>query len=108
MRCGGLEGFLKVCRCCGLYVGGPLVSCNCLTIDETAHVGTLVLTAPVRATDPTIGQVIGFHPPTAPAQEYTLRIVSIDSGAIYTRHNIDGAPDRWLLTGADIIERRAQ
>ena len=72
--------------------------CDGLSINGTAHVGTLVLTAPVRATSPTIGQVIGFHPPTTPAQKYTLRIVSIDdcSQAPTSRKDAHNSPRPWL------------
>lgn len=74
------------------------------SMGTAAPVGTLVLTVPAHVSVLQVGDVIAFHPPTAPAETYTHRIVAIgSSGLISTRGDINGAPDPWRLTHKDVI-----
>jgi signal peptidase I len=81
----------------GFFVATP-------SMGTAAPVGTLVLTSPAHVSDLHDGDVIAFHPPTAPAETYTHRIVAIGpSGLISTRGDINGAPDPWRLAQKDVI-----
>jgi signal peptidase I len=74
------------------------------SMGTVAPVGTLVLDTPVQASRLHVGDVITFHPPTAPAETYTHRIIRIAaSGAISTRGDINGATDPWTLGQADLV-----
>jgi signal peptidase I len=74
------------------------------SMGTVAPVGTLVLDTPVRAAQLHVGDIITFHPPTAPGETYTHRIVAIAaSGAISTRGDINGATDPGTLTQANLI-----
>ncbi|MCU1529214.1 MAG: hypothetical protein JWP75_2977 [Frondihabitans sp.] len=76
------------------------------SMGRAAPVGTLVLTTP--ATHLRVGSVITFHPPTAPREVYTHRIVKITpAGAITTRGDINGATDPWTLGRKDVIGQAA-
>jgi signal peptidase I len=76
------------------------------SMGQVAPVGTLVLDTPVRASQLAVGDVITFHPPTAPGEVYTHRILAIAaSGAISTRGDINGATDPWTLGQADLVGR---
>ena len=73
------------------------------SMGTTAPVGTLVLTTPVQASTLRVGDIISFHPPTAPREVYTHRIVAISATGIQTRGDINGAVDGWKLGQKDLI-----
>lgn len=75
------------------------------SMGQTAPVGTFVLTAPVGAGRLLPGQIITFHPPAAPAQVYTHRIISNHKGVIQTRGDINSVSDPWTLDRSGIIGR---
>ena len=71
----------------------------------SAPVGTLVVTAPARLDGLPLGTVIAFHPPTAPREVYTHRIVAVRGDGVLTRGDINGATDGWRLQQRDLIGR---
>lgn len=74
------------------------------SMGTTAPVGTLVLSSPTTVDELRVGDIISFHPPTAPTETYTHRIVAISPDrAITTRGDINGAADGWQLRQADLI-----
>lgn len=76
------------------------------SMGTTAPVGTLVLTTPTAVSGLHSGDIISFHPPTAPTEIYTHRIVNISpEGDVTTRGDINGAVDPWTLHDADLIGR---
>jgi signal peptidase I len=69
-----------------------------------APVGTLVLTTPLNIEDARVGDVISFHPSTAPTETYTHRVVAIaEDGTLSTRGDINGAPDPWQTMQHDLV-----
>jgi signal peptidase I len=75
------------------------------SMGTTAPVGTLLLTEPVHLTQLHVGDIISFHPPTAPAETYTHRITAISAGTLSTRGDINGASDPWRLRDGNLIGR---
>ncbi len=76
------------------------------SMGTAAPVGSIAITVPVDPTTLRVGDIITFHPPTAPSEVYTHRIVSLSAdGSIGTRGDINGAGDPWQLNPADIIGR---
>ena len=76
------------------------------SMGTTAPVGTLVLTTPTTVGALHGGDIISFHPPTAPGETYTHRILNISpEGDITTKGDINGAVDPWTLHHADLIGR---
>lgn len=73
------------------------------SMGEAAPVGTLVLTQPAAVSDLAVGDIISFHPPTAPDGVYTHRIVSLESGEVQTKGDINGVRDPWTLSSGDLI-----
>lgn len=74
------------------------------SMGQAAPVGTLILDRPVAVSTLRVGDIITFHPPTAPVEVYTHRIVTIDSdGVISTRGDANGATDPWSLHQDDLI-----
>ncbi len=73
------------------------------SMGQTAPVGTLVLTTPVKVQELRVGDVITFRPPTDRGAVYTHRIVAIDAEGIATRGDINGADDGWRVHQADLI-----
>jgi hypothetical protein len=63
-----------------------------------------VLTRPVPAGGPHVGQIIAFHPPNEPSTTYTHRVVKVLPGPTYsTKGDLDAAPDAWVLMPKDIV-----
>ncbi|MDH2444004.1 S26 family signal peptidase [Amnibacterium sp. CER49] len=86
-------------------LGGQWYVVETPSMGTTAPVGSLVFDVPVRAAV-AVGDIVSFHPPTAPKELYTHRIVAIaPAGAITTRGDINGAPDGWQLRTSDIVGR---
>ncbi|MET3922474.1 S26 family signal peptidase [Arthrobacter sp. UYEF20] len=84
--------------------GGRWFVISTPSMAEAAPVGTLVLTFPEPAEDIRAGDIITFHPPTAPDQTYTHRVRAITAaGGILTRGDLNGADDPWTLTGGDLV-----
>jgi signal peptidase I len=74
------------------------------SMGTAAPVGTLVLSRPTTVADLHVGDIISFHPPTAPSQTYTHRVAAISAaGGITTRGDINGSADGWMLHQADLI-----
>jgi signal peptidase I len=74
------------------------------SMGTTAPVGTLVLSMPTTVAELHVGDIISFHPPTAPSQTYTHRIVKISAdGGITTRGDINGSADGWMLHQPNLI-----
>jgi hypothetical protein len=74
------------------------------SMGTTAPVGTLVLSMPTTVAALHVGDIISFHPPTAPSETYTHRIVAISAAdGISTQGDINGAADGWRLHQADLI-----
>lgn len=90
-----------------LFRGGRLFVVETPSMGNTAPIGSLVATTPVRWSHLHVGDVITFHPPTAPSQTYTHRIVSITLRGIQTRGDINGSTDGWVLHPADLVGRAA-
>ncbi len=84
--------------------GGRWFVISTPSMAEAAPVGTLVLTVPVPAEDIRAGDIITFHPPTAPDQTYTHRVRALTAaGGILSRGDLNGADDPWTLTGGDLV-----
>ncbi|RFA10300.1 hypothetical protein B7R54_14595 [Subtercola boreus] len=75
------------------------------SMGETAPVGTLMLTTPSLHT--AVGDIITFHPPTAPNETFTHRVIAITDQGISTQGDINGAIDPWMLAPTDIIGEAA-
>lgn len=75
------------------------------SMGQAAPVGSLVVSAPVGVPHLRVGDIISFHPPTAPREIYTHRIVAISPAGVSTRGDINGAADPWTLRDSDIIGR---
>ena len=75
------------------------------SMGTTAPVGTLLLTEPVHVSALHVGDIISFHPPTAPTETYTHRIIAINAASVSTRGDINGATDPWRLRDGDLIGR---
>jgi hypothetical protein len=76
------------------------------SMGTAAPVGTLVLTSPTSVRALHGGDIVSFHPPTAPTEIYTHRIVTISPlGDVTTKGDINGAIDPWALHDADLIGR---
>ncbi len=74
------------------------------SMGEAAPVGTLVVTAPVDLTELQVGDIVTFHPPTAPSQVYTHRVDSLTRGeGLLTRGDLNGAADPWIVHGDDVV-----
>lgn len=73
------------------------------SMGQTAPVGTLVLNQPTTVSDLAVGDIISFHPPTAPSEVYTHRVVAIDDGRVTTKGDINGVSDPWTLADDDLI-----
>ena len=74
------------------------------SMGTSAPVGTLIFTNPTTVTKLHVGSVIAFHPPTAPSETYTHRVLRISAkGGITTKGDINGAADPWTLHKADLI-----
>jgi signal peptidase I len=85
--------------------GGRWFTVQTPSMGQTAPIGTLVLDSPASYSSLRVGQIISFHPPTAPSETYTHRIVGITDVGISTKGDINGAADPWLLHRGDIIGR---
>lgn len=71
-----------------------------------APVGTLLWVKPVAYASIRVGQVISFHPPTAPGETVTHRVVAVHAdGSLSTRGDINGAIDPWVLHRPDVLGR---
>lgn len=89
--------------------GGRFFIVESPSMGQTAPVGSLVIDRPATTAQLRTGDIITFHPPTAPNGVYTHRIAAITpEGYITTRGDINGAEDGWLLTKKDLIGRVTQ
>lgn len=76
------------------------------SMGTVAPVGTLVLTTPTAVSALQNGDIISFHPPSAPAETYTHRVYKISpEGGVTSKGDINGAVDSWTLHSADLIGR---
>ena len=79
------------------------------SMGTAAPVGSLILDTRISASALRVGDIVTFHPPTAPSESYTHRIISLTgrgtSLQIHTRGDINGATDPWTLGHSDIIGR---
>jgi signal peptidase I len=99
-----LAGLIVLIAAAFYLSGGRWFIVETPSMGQVAPVGTLVLDTPVKASALAVGDIITFHPPTAPAETYTHRIVSISkAGAISTRGDINGATDPSTLGQADLV-----
>lgn len=74
------------------------------SMGRTAPVGTLIIDSPTTVDALRVGDIITFHPPTAPASVYSHRITAITpTGLISTRGDINGSADPWALRNGDVI-----
>lgn len=98
-----LAAFVVVCAVWTIS-GGRTYVVSTPSMSPTVPVGSLVLTRPVPAGGPKIGQIIAFHPPNEPHTTYTHRVVKIMPGPTYsTKGDLDASPDAWVLTQKDIL-----
>jgi signal peptidase I len=85
-------------------IGGRWFVIQTASMGTAAPVGSLVIDQPVAASSLEVGDVITFHPPTAPRQTYTHRIVDVaDDGALKTRGDANGTDDGWQLRARDVV-----
>ncbi|MCZ2404797.1 S26 family signal peptidase [Paenarthrobacter sp. Z7-10] len=76
------------------------------SMGTSAPVASLVLTTRDGMSQLRAGDVITFHPPTAPEEVYTHRIQALDpDGTMHTQGDINGAADPWVLHPNDVIGR---
>ncbi|PPF79519.1 S26 family signal peptidase [Subtercola sp. Z020] len=75
------------------------------SMGETAPVGTLMLTTPTHHV--AVGDIITFHPPTAPNETFTHRVIKVTDQGISTQGDINGAIDPWMLAPTDIVGEAA-
>src|SRR4051812_5422095 len=54
------------------------------SMGTVAPVGTFVLTEPATMGELAVGDIISFHPPTAPGEVYTHRVVALDAAGATT------------------------
>ena len=74
------------------------------SMGTAAPVGTLVLTEPSSIGRLHVGDVISFHPPTAPSETYTHRVHDIRAdGTVSTKGDINGSADPWRLHQSDLV-----
>ncbi len=86
--------------------GGRWLTVRTPSMAESAPVGTLLVTEPLRDAPLHAGEFIVFRPPTDRAQRYAHRIVSITAdGSIHTKGDLNSAPDPWTLHRSDIAGR---
>lgn len=90
----------------GFYLlgGGRWFVVSTPSMGTAAPVGTLVLTEPVSVESLRVGSIISFHPPTAPSETYTHRVVRVSpDGGVATKGDINGADDPWTVHQADLV-----
>ncbi len=75
------------------------------SMGQAAPVGTLVLTQPRSFGDIQAGDVVTFHPPTAPSETYTHRVIgrTLNNARLITKGDANGAIDPWQLSQPDLI-----
>lgn len=97
--------FLAALATAGLFyaTGGRWFVIQTPSMGEYAPVGTLVLSTVAGISGLRVGDMILFHPPTAPGETYFHRIVSLAGGAIRTKGDINGTTDPWTLHSPDLI-----
>ncbi len=83
--------------------GGRWFAVNSPSMGEVAPVGSLVVSAPADFSTLEAGDIIVFHPPTAPNEVYTHRIAEVGSAGILTRGDINGSVDPWTVQEEDLI-----
>ncbi|MET4094252.1 S26 family signal peptidase [Arthrobacter sp. UYCu712] len=99
-------GILVVAAVVLYLAGGRWFIISTPSMGEAAPVGTLVVTSPEPVSTIRAGDVITFHPPTAPGEVYTHRVQALtDPGSLTTRGDINGANDPWTLHQEDLIGR---
>jgi hypothetical protein len=111
-------GVLAVVLAAGAWrlQGGSWFSVRTPSMGQAAPVGTLVLTRPVDITTLAVGDIITFHPPTAPTETFTHRVVTLDPASstgtgiatgvgVSTQGDINGAPDPWTVHQGDLLGR---
>ena len=84
--------------------GGRWETVESPSMGTWAPVGTLLWVRPVHQGDRLrIGDVISFHPPTAPGQTYTHRITAITAdGHLHTRGDLNATTDPWTLSRSNV------
>jgi signal peptidase I len=98
-----LAAFLVICAIWTL-TGGRTYVVTTPSMSPTVPVGSLVLTRPVPAGGPHVGQIIAFHPPNEPHTTYTHRVFKVLPGPSYsTKGDLDAYPDAWVVTPNDIV-----
>jgi signal peptidase I len=98
-----LAAFLVICAVWTL-TGGRTFVVSTPSMSPGIPVGSLVLTRPLPASGPKVGQIIAFHPPNEPKTTYTHRLVKILPDQTYsTKGDLDTSPDAWVITRKDIV-----
>lgn len=89
----------------GLFyaAGGRWFTVQTPSMGEYAPVGTFVLSSPATIDGLRVGDMILFHPPTAPEKTYFHRIVSLTDRAMRTKGDLNGTTDPWTLGTTDLI-----
>lgn len=93
----------------GLFyaTGGRWFIIQTPSMGQYAPVGTLVFSSVYAFHRLRVGDTILFHPPTAHAETYFHRIVSLAGGVIHTKGDINGSIDPWTLHASDLIGHEA-
>ncbi|MHA7304224.1 signal peptidase I [Arthrobacter sp. TMN-49] len=87
-----------------LLAGGRWFIVSSPSMGQAAPVGTLVLTTPTTVADLHPGDIVTFHPPTAPDEVYTHRVQTVTgAGSVATRGDINDINDPWTLHRQDLI-----
>jgi signal peptidase I len=81
------------------------------SMGRTAPVGSLVITVPINPARIHPTDVLAVHPPGRPHTTFIHRVISVTNttnGLVFhTQGDINGSPDPWTVTPANIIGRAA-
>lgn len=88
-----------------LLRGGAWYVVETPSMGTAAPVGTLVVSAPVRAADLRPGDVVTYSPPLDPDGTITHRVVAVQPDGFRTRGDVNGGVDPWVVTAAEVRGR---
>jgi hypothetical protein len=85
-------------------LGGRWYIVSTPSMGQAAPVGSLIVTTPSSIEQLRAGDIISFHPPTAPDQVYSHRVhdKSLD-GTAHTRGDINETDDPWAVSDNDLV-----